>query len=75
MRLYYNPVNSDERIISGETGASAFGGLLALLFDEEFKGVKEKIGLNENSNVLIFNTEGDTDPEFFKSVVQIKGKF
>ena len=75
MRLYYYPEGNDERIISGETGASALGGLLALLYDNSFKGVKEQIGLNENSNVLVFNTEGDTDPQFFKSVIESKAKF
>jgi len=77
MKLCYYPEKNDERIISGETGASSLGGLLALLYDKKFKGVKEQIGLNETSSVLLINTEGDTDPEFFQSVVRSpeKAKF
>ena len=31
--------------------------------------LKEKLGLNENSRVLFFSTEGDTDQENYKSIV------
>ena len=31
--------------------------------------LKEKLGLNENSRVLFFSTEGDTDQENYKAIV------
>ena len=37
--------------------------------DPEYAELKEAIGLDENSVVLMFSTEGDTDPENYKAIV------
>lgn len=66
MRAYYN-----EKITSGESGASGLAGLLALFRDPELREAKEKIGLNKNARVLLINTEGDTDPVNYKKIVSI----
>ena len=45
-------------------------GLVATLMkDPEYKELKEAIGLDENSVVLMFSTEGDTDPDNYKAIV------
>lgn len=69
MRALGNPLKGDPRIISGESGAVTTGLLLSLLGDENLHEAREALGLNENSQILIFNTEGDTDPEKYRSIV------
>ena len=36
---------------------------------DEYKELREHLGLDENSKVLLFSTEGDTDPDRYKSIV------
>ena len=36
---------------------------------EDVEDIKEKLKLDENSKVLFFSTEGDTDKESYKSIV------
>ncbi|MCK4746298.1 MAG: diaminopropionate ammonia-lyase, partial [Bacteroidales bacterium] len=69
MQDLYFPFKNDTQIFAGESGAAGLGGLLALAHDESLKEVREKIGLNEKSRVLIFNTEGVTDPESFDELI------
>ena len=35
----------------------------------EYKELRAAIGLDENSKVLLFSTEGDTDPDRYKEIV------
>ncbi len=69
MKRYYNPIGNDIKVISGESGASGLGALLALVNDPLLENAREKIGLGPSSKVLLFNTEGDTDPVHFQQVV------
>jgi diaminopropionate ammonia-lyase len=34
-----------------------------------YKELREAIGLHKNSKVLMFSTEGDTDPENYRRIV------
>lgn len=69
MRLLASPLKDDKRIISGESGAVTPGLVHKLMTDPELKDVKEEIGLDENSVVLCFSTEGDTDKDNYRKVV------
>jgi diaminopropionate ammonia-lyase len=69
MRTYYNPSDGDERIISGESGSAGLAGLLAIMKSKNLSEAKSKLGINKKSNILLINTEGDTDPENFKKIV------
>jgi len=69
MRTYYQPIANDSRIISGESGASGLAGLLALMSRDEFESQRKQMGINENTSVLLINSEGDTDPDNFKKVI------
>lgn len=69
MQNLYFPFKNDTQIFAGESGAAGLGGLLALANDESLKEVKEKIGLNDKSRVLVFNTEGVTDPDRFDELI------
>ena len=69
MRLLGVPEGDDESIVSGESGAVTTGLLYALLEKDEFVQLKELAGLDKNSVVLLFNTEGDTDPDNYRKIV------
>lgn len=69
MRALAKPVEGDPQVVSGESGAVGLGLVKILMGDPEFKDIKEKLGLDENSSVLIISTEGDTDPENYKKIV------
>lgn len=62
VRVLANPLGNDKKIISGESGAVGIGLLSLMMRNEEFATIREELDLNENSQVLFFNTEGDTDP-------------
>ena len=44
-------------------------GILRSLIDTEYKELKDTLGLDENSKILLFSTEGDTDPDKYKKIV------
>lgn len=69
MRILASPVKGDQQIISGESGAAAFGCVTEIMRDPKYGDIREKLGLNENSRVLFFSTEGDTDKENYRSIV------
>lgn len=69
MRILGNPLKGDTAIISGESGAAPFGAFTEIMQLEELKEFKETIGLNEDSVVLFFSTEGDTDFNHYREVV------
>lgn len=69
MRLLGNPEQGDARVISGESGAATAGFVAAVMTDPELADVKAALGLDENSRVLCFSTEGDTDRENYRAVV------
>ena len=66
MRMLGNPLPGDEKIISGESGASGFGLAVAALQDES---LREKLQLNERSRILCISTEGDTDRANYRRIV------
>ena len=69
MRVLGAPEKGDPRVISGESGAVTSGLVMTLMQDPEYAELKEAIGLDENSSVLCFSTEGDTDPEQYRRIV------
>ena len=69
MRILGNPAGKDSRIISGESGAAAFGCVAAIMRNQKYTDIRTKLGLSEHSRVLFFSTEGDTDKENYRSIV------
>lgn len=69
MRMLAAPIKGDAPITSGESGAAPFGVLAAVMTMKEYKNLKNDIGLDEDSRVLLFSTEGDTDPERYRNIV------
>ena len=69
MRVLGNPLGNDVRVISGESGAATLGFVAQVMRKPELKALKEELQLNENSRVLCFSTEGDTDKANYRRVV------
>lgn len=69
MRILGNPVRDDCQIVSGESGAVTTGLLATIMTTENMKEVRAQLGLDENSIILLFSTEGDTDPEKYRKIV------
>lgn len=69
MRVLAAPMGDDPKVISGESGAVTLGLATMLLEFDDYKPFKDALGLDENSVILVFNTEGDTDPEGYRNVV------
>ena len=69
MRIYGNPVQDDPHITSGESGAVTLGLIYYLRKLANDPVLSETLQLNEQSRVLLINTEGDTDPVHYQQVV------
>ncbi len=69
MRVLGNPLTPDPAVISGESGAVGIGLLAAVHYSHDEEKLKKQLGLNEDSVVLVINTEGDTDPVHYREVV------
>lgn len=69
MRIYAVPLKGDPKVISGESGAVTMGMLFEIMKNDDLKDLRQAIKLDENSKVLLFSTEGNTDPDFFREIV------
>ena len=66
MRQAAAGVGGDPPLVIGETGIAAWAGCLAATRDEE---LKQQLGLDAGSRVVIIATEGATDPEVYRHLV------
>ena len=66
MRALARPETGDKAIVAGETGGA---GLAALLAAQEHEDVRQALGLDAQSRVLLIGSEGDTDPAIYREVV------
>ena len=66
MKLLGNSTFSDEKIIAGENSAP---GIISLIASCEDQNIKQKLELNQNSNVLVIGCEGDTDKEMYQKLI------
>ena len=69
MHDFYYPFKTDKQIFAGESGAAGLAGLIAMACDPALQGLKKEIGLNDESRVLVFVTEGVTDSEVFEELI------
>ena len=69
MRMLGVPVKGDPKVISGESGAVGMGVIAALMEDDTYKDLRDYLELNRFSQVLMFSTEGNTDPLKFRKVL------
>ena len=66
MKLLGNGSFSDEKIIAGENSAP---GVISLITSCEDEKIKEKLQLNEKSNILLIGCEGDTDQAMYQKLI------
>ena len=69
MRMLGAPVKGDPAVTSGESGAVGMGALSVLLEDPAYAPLRRALELDRDSQVLLFSTEGDTDPEQYRKIV------
>ncbi len=56
-------------IVSGESGAAGLAGLLALCSAPELEEPRRRLGIGAGTDVLVFSTEGATDPDAYAAIV------
>ena len=66
MRLLAEAPFGDPPLVAGESGVAGLAGLIALARDT---GARRRVGLDTDSRVVVFGTEGATDPELYRRVV------
>ena len=66
MRAYANPIGTDPSLISGESGAVTYGLLLTILQSET---LRKQFLIDQDSVILLINTEGNTDPYGYNRIV------
>ena len=69
MKALYYPIDKDQRIIAGESGVGGLAGFMALMTNHNFSPLKEHLQISNQTNILFYNTEGATDIDSFKSIV------
>lgn len=69
MRVLGNPVGDDPKVVSGESGAATLGFVAELMTNESLDWLREQLQIDENSHILCFSTEGDTDKENYRRIV------
>lgn len=67
-KLFSNPV-VEQKIISGESGAAGLAGFIALMTNPELFELQKHLGINGNTRVLCYSTEGATDPGNFQKII------
>lgn len=69
MRRLATPGTDEPMVVAGESGAASTAGLMALMQDPAYEPIRRHIGLNAASRVLVWSTEGATDPVGWERVV------
>ena len=69
MRILASPLPGDPPVVSGESGAVTLGLLARLMQSPALATEREALGLNATSRVLLISSEGDTDPQRYRSIV------
>jgi diaminopropionate ammonia-lyase len=66
MRLLATGLGADPPIVAGESGVAGLAGASAAATDTS---AARALGLDAGARVLVFGTEGDTDPELYRQLV------
>nr|WP_321980514.1 diaminopropionate ammonia-lyase [uncultured Cohaesibacter sp.] len=66
MRYLAERGGDDRPVVAGETGISGLAGLVAAAQDD---ALRKQMGLGPDSRIFVVNSEGDTDPGAYKTIV------
>ena len=69
MRMMAAPVGGDPVVVSGESGAVGMGAIASIMTDPAYISLREELCLDQDSRVLLFSTEGDTDSRGYHRIV------
>ena len=69
MRMLAAPVKGDPAVTSGESGAVGMGVISTIMCDHAYAELRDTLELGPDSQVLLFSTEGDTDPVRYRQIV------
>ncbi|MCX2186383.1 hypothetical protein [Limosilactobacillus pontis] len=69
MRQLANPAGNDHAIVAGESGAAAFAFVNEVLSNPDYRDLRNTLGLDEDSQIIVINTEGATDPVNYQRII------
>ncbi len=71
MRRLARPASRDPAIVAGESAVAGLAGLTAAMGDAQ---ARTMLGLDATSRVVLFGTEGNTDPELYEELVGLSAE-
>ncbi len=69
IRIMANPLAGDDGIESGESGSVGIGLLDLIANHPDFLDLRRSLHIGPDSTVLLFNTEGATDPDNYREIL------
>jgi diaminopropionate ammonia-lyase len=66
MRLLADSRYGDQPVVAGESAVAGLAALLAIAGDDT---ARASLGIDSTSRILLFGTEGDTDPALYQELV------
>ncbi len=70
MVLARKATGGDSKIVSGESGALGLGLIYLLMKEKSLAQIRNDLKLNKKSRVLLFNTEGSTNPYSYRKILR-----
>lgn len=70
-----HPVAGDPKVISGESGAAGFAYVYEILSNPDLENYRKELGLDKSSRIIVLSTEGDTDPDNYREIVDENNPF
>ncbi|WP_261787025.1 diaminopropionate ammonia-lyase [Lactobacillus taiwanensis] len=68
-------VAGDPKVIAGESGATGFAYVYEILSSPDLENYRKELSLDGNSRIIVLSTEGDTDPDNYREVVDENNPF
>jgi diaminopropionate ammonia-lyase len=65
---------AEDGVVSGESGSAGLAGAAALLRDIEARRAISAMGAGDRPDLLLFSTEGITDPVLYGRIVNPRGR-
>ena len=65
---------AEVNIRTSESGAAGLAGLMAMLNNPQSDNLRQILGINQDSRILLFVTEGVTDPVSYEKIVGKGGR-
>ena len=70
MKQLANPSGQDSAVVAGESGVAGFAFVHQLLTNPACQRQRELLGLDQQSRILVINTEGDTDESLYQRIIE-----